>query len=112
MNGPAIAATGRNVGVAWFTAAADKPSVKIAFSTDAGAVFGQPFVVDDQRPLGRVDIVLLDDASALVSWLQQVGGSARVRVRDHPQRRGGRVEHRGGVQRSPLQRLPADGPCG
>jgi hypothetical protein len=81
VNGPAIAAAGRDVGVAWFTAAADRPLVKIAFSADAGATFAEPIVVDDQRPLGRVDVLMLDDASALVSWLQQVGNGARVRVR-------------------------------
>ncbi len=81
VNGPAIAAAGRDVGVAWFTAAADQPRVKVAFSADAGATFAEPIVVDDQRPLGRVDVLLLDDASALVSWLQQVGNGARVRVR-------------------------------
>jgi hypothetical protein len=81
VNGPAVAAAGGNVGVAWFTAAAEKPLVKVAFSADSGATFTPPFVVDDGRPLGRVDIVLLDDASALVSWLEQGDGSARVRVR-------------------------------
>ena len=80
MNGPAIAAAGTNVGVAWFTAAAEKPLVKVAFSADSGATFTSPIVVDDGRPLGRVDVILLGDGSALVSWLE-VERSARVRVR-------------------------------
>jgi hypothetical protein len=67
--------------VAWFTAAADKPLVKVAFSPDAGATFEEPVIVDDQRPLGRVDVLLLDDGTALVSWLQQVENRARVRIR-------------------------------
>jgi hypothetical protein len=81
VNGPVIAAAGSRVAVAWFTAAAEKPIVKTAFSADSGATFGAPVVVDDGRPLGRVDIVLLDDGSALVSWLEQAEPGARVRVR-------------------------------
>jgi hypothetical protein len=84
VNGPAIASSGPTVGVAWFTAAAEKPLVKVAFSTDSGASFGEPVIVDDRRPLGRVDILLLDDGSALVSWLQQVEAGARVAVRHVP----------------------------
>jgi hypothetical protein len=70
VNGPAIAAAGSNVSVVWFTAAGGTPRVKVAFSEDAGASFGAPSVVDDGRPLGRVDIVALDDGAALVTWLE------------------------------------------
>ena len=55
--------------------------VTVAFSNDAGATFGHPIQVDDGRPLGRVDVVLLDGRNALVSWLEQVGASASLRVR-------------------------------
>ena len=81
VNGPAIAAAGPNVAVAWFAAPADKPRVTVAFSSDAGATFGSPIRVDDERPLGRVDLVLLDGGDALVAWLEQVGASASLRVR-------------------------------
>jgi hypothetical protein len=85
VNGPAIAAAGTKVAVAWFSAANEKPVVKTAFSTDSGATFGVPMVVDDGRPLGRVDVVLLDDGAALVSWLDQGEQDARLRVRRIPQ---------------------------
>jgi hypothetical protein len=81
VNGPAIAAEGRDVAVAWFTAPADKPRVTIAFSRDAGLTFGPPIRVDDGRPLGRVDVVLLEGGAALVTWLEQVEASASLRVR-------------------------------
>ena len=81
VNGPAVAAEGGNVAVAWFTAAGDKPSVKLAFSSDSGASFGSPIVVDDGRPLGRVDVVMLDGQAALVSWLEQgEKGAAKLRL--------------------------------
>jgi hypothetical protein len=81
VNGPAIAASGGTVAVAWFTAPEERAAVKVAFSNDSGATFGAPLVVDDGRPLGRVDVVVLDDGSALVSWLEQAEKSARLRVR-------------------------------
>jgi len=81
VNGPSVAADGANVVVAWFTGGNDIPRVKIAFSLDAGASFGQPIQVDDGESVGRVDTVLLPDGSALVCWLSgnTDGGAIKVR---------------------------------
>jgi hypothetical protein len=81
VNGPALAAEGDRVAVAWFTAAHDTPHVRIAFSDDAGATFGPSFEVDDGAPAGRVGLVLLPGGDALVSWIERVHGEAEVRVR-------------------------------
>ncbi len=81
VNGPAVAAAGKRVAVAWFTAANDVPRVKLAFSTDAGASFGVPVIIDDGNPLGRVEVLLLDDGSALVSWLEASAAGSALRVR-------------------------------
>ena len=69
VNGPAIAAGGNDVVVAWFSAPDNKGQVRIARSTDGGATFSEAVDVDTQRPLGRVDVELLDDGEAIVSWL-------------------------------------------
>ena len=81
VNGPAVAAAGASVAVAWFTGASDASHVKIAFSEDAGATFSQPIQVDDGESIGRVDTVLLSDGSALVCWLSGNvdGGAIKVR---------------------------------
>lgn len=81
VNGPAVAAAGRRVAVAWFTGADKTSRVKLAFSNDAGETFGQPAAVDDGNPAGRVDVLLLDDGSAMVCWLEKLpeGGAVRVR---------------------------------
>jgi hypothetical protein len=81
VNGPAVAADGRNVAVAWFTGAGGAPHVNVAFSTDAGASFGRAIQVDDGETQGRVDVSLLADGSALVCWLSgnAEGGSIKVR---------------------------------
>ncbi|HUR92207.1 MAG TPA: sialidase family protein [Gemmatimonadaceae bacterium] len=82
VNGPAVAAEGERVALAWFTAATDSGRVNLAFSDDAGATFGAPVRIDDGRPAGRVDVVMLRDGGALVSWIERTGGdTAAVRVR-------------------------------
>ena len=82
VNGPALASDGEaRVALAWFTAPDDRPRVHVAFSADGGRSFSGPVAVDDGAPLGRVDAVLLDDGSALVSWLEQTTGGAELRVR-------------------------------
>jgi hypothetical protein len=81
VNGPAVDAHGRTVAVAWFTAAGGTPRVKLAFSRDAGESFGPPVIVDDGSPAGRVDVVILGDSGAAVSWLERTGGSGEIRVR-------------------------------
>jgi hypothetical protein len=90
VNGPAVAAAGRRVAVAWFTAAEPAgPRVQVAFSEDGGKRFGEPVLVDGEKPPGRVDLQLdrRPDAGgdAIVSWLglpgggQGEGGAVRLR---------------------------------
>lgn len=82
VNGPALAANGKQVALAWFTAARDSAKVNVAFSRDAGASFGRPVRIDGGAPAGRVDVAMLPDGSALVVWIERVGGdTAAVRVR-------------------------------
>ncbi len=81
VNGPAIAASGSNVAVAWFTGAGGQSQVKVAFSTDSGHTFGTPILVDAGETQGRVDVVMLRDNSAMVCWLSgnAEGGAIKVR---------------------------------
>ena len=82
VNGPAVAATGDRVAVAWFTNAGDSARVYLATSTDAGVTFGAPIRVDDGNPVGRVDVELDDVGGAVVSWMEFTSDQqADVRVR-------------------------------
>ncbi len=81
-NGPAVAASGPNVVVAWFTAAGDRPQVLAAFSSDAGASFAPPVRVDDGDPVGWAGVVMLEDGRTVVSWLERSGGAGHVRLRE------------------------------
>ena len=78
VNGPALAAEGEQVAVAWFTAPEDEPRVNVAFSADRGERFGDPVRVDLGAPAGRVDLVGLDGGDVLVTWLERGGDGARI----------------------------------
>jgi hypothetical protein len=80
VNGPSLSAAGDTVAIAWYTAPGQQPRALVAFSLDGGATWGAPIRVDDGMPLGRVDLELLGDGSALVSWLEATG-AAEVRAR-------------------------------
>ena len=70
VNGPSLSAVGDTVAIAWFTAPDEQRRVLAAFSTDGGATWGAPVRVDDGNPVGRVDVEILGDGSALVTWLE------------------------------------------
>ena len=80
VNGPAIAANGEAVAVAWFTSAGGKGAVKIALSEDAGETFSNPVQVDDGNPSGRVDVEFMDTENVLVTWLENTEEAAEIRA--------------------------------
>ncbi len=71
VNGPAIDARGDSAALVWFTAANGVPAVRIAFSDDRGASFGTAMPIDLGGAAGQVDLMLMDDGSALVSWVER-----------------------------------------
>ena len=81
VNGPAVAAIENQVAVAWFTAANDTAKVQLVLSDDGGAYFGSPILLDDNKPIGRVDVAWRDQTTALVSWIGKTGDEASVRAR-------------------------------
>ena len=70
VNGPRVVAEGNNLAVAWFSAASDTSHVNVIFSTDGGATFSKPIRVDEGNAIGRVDIVMIDNRSVMVSWME------------------------------------------
>lgn len=78
--GPSIAASGTEVGVAWLTRANDRPRVQVALSHDAGATFGVPVRIDDGNPLGRPSLIRFDSNSHLAVWLEKKS-DAQVDIR-------------------------------
>lgn len=76
VNGPAVAAVGDTVAVAWFTKAQDTARVRLAISRDGGATFGAPVRIDEGDPLGRVAVTMDAQARPIVSWIER-GSSER-----------------------------------
>src|SRR5262245_2064699 len=81
VNGPALSANGRDVAIAWFTAAGNQGRVLAAFSSDAGRTFSAPIRVDDAGGMGRADVDLLADGSAMVSWIEVANRRSQLKVR-------------------------------
>jgi len=81
VNGPSLSANGNNVVMSWFTVKGEQGQAYAAFSQDAGKTFAAPIRVDDGGTLGRVDIELLADGSALATWIEFSDQRAQFRAR-------------------------------
>lgn len=80
VNGPKAAAMGNNLAVAWFTAAAEEPMVKLVFSADGGEHFDKPVTISEANAMGRVDVLLLNGETALVSWMETMDAMAGIKT--------------------------------
>lgn len=75
VNGPAIAASGNDAVVAWYSEAGGTPALRLARTTDAGDTFAPPVVVESgKQVLGRVDVAV-GAKQAWVSWLSETHGA-------------------------------------
>jgi len=78
VNGPSISTKDNFVVVTWFTAANNLPQVKIAFSDDNGNTFGRPITVAQETIMGRLDVELLSDGSAILSSMNSKEGESEI----------------------------------
>ena len=81
VNGPALSARGQRVAAAWFTVKDDLGQAYAAFSQDSGRTWGEPVRLDDETSLGHVDIELLDDGSAVATWVEFADERSQFRMR-------------------------------
>jgi hypothetical protein len=81
VNGPAISARGRALALAWFTAVSGQGHSYAAFSPDAGRTWSPPIRLDEQTSTGRVDIEMLDDGTAVASWVEFANQQAQLKAR-------------------------------
>lgn len=70
VNGPAAAAHGDNLAVAWFTTAQGEPRVYGRRTDIAGKALAAPVRLDLGRPMGRLATVMLRDSTALFLWME------------------------------------------
>lgn len=78
VNGPAISVRENIVAVTWFTIANNIPIVKMSFSTDYGKTFGDPIIIDNTQPIGRLDLELIDTENAIISWMDSIEGKTTI----------------------------------
>ncbi|MBS1977881.1 MAG: exo-alpha-sialidase [Bacteroidetes bacterium] len=76
VNGPRATSKGNTLAIAWFSAATDTARVDVIFSNDGGESFGQPIRIDEGNAIGRVDIDVIDENTALVTWME--GGEIKL----------------------------------
>lgn len=70
VNGPVIKANGKLVVAAWFTAANNEPTVKVAVSKNSGKTFSVPLDVAGSNVSGHVGLALIDNQTYAVSWME------------------------------------------
>ncbi|HET9830206.1 MAG TPA: sialidase family protein, partial [Vicinamibacterales bacterium] len=81
INGPAVAASGKDVAVAWFTAPNEKQQSFVAFSHDGGRTFGKATKVEDAGTLGRMQVALAPDGAVIVGWVEFANEKSTFTVR-------------------------------
>jgi hypothetical protein len=81
VNGASASAKGDRIAIAWYTEGGDKPRVQLVFSSDAGATFTKPILINTGDALGHVSTSLTDDGGAFVSWIEEGDKSSRVLAR-------------------------------
>ena len=80
VNGPSLAAAGKNVALAWFTMKGEKSIVKVAISNDSGESFDSAFQIDEGNPIGRVDVIWIAEQNFVVSWIEKYGEEAKIKL--------------------------------
>lgn len=75
VNGPSVAALGKQAVVAWYTGANDEVAVKLAVSADAGSSFGKPVVVDKGPDVAGRVAVAIDAQQVWMVWLREERGA-------------------------------------
>ena len=81
VNGPAIDAREDQVAVAWYAKPGDSAEVKVSFSNNGGEAFDTPIRIDQGNPEGRVDVLMMNEQFAWVSWMENVDDGAEIRLR-------------------------------
>jgi hypothetical protein len=81
VNAASASAKDNRVAIAWYTEANDKPRVQLVFSSDSGATFTKPVVLNTGDTLGYASTALNNDGGAFVSWIEEGEKTARVMVR-------------------------------
>jgi hypothetical protein len=78
VNGPNLDVNGTTTALIWFSAPQDQPEVKVAFSDNGNSNFGAPIRIDEGNVIGRAQVVLLPERTALAFWVENKSGTTRL----------------------------------
>lgn len=73
VNGPALAAAGPKMAVAWYSAPGDRGRMAIAESTDSGSTWGAPQPLAAAKPIGHLALAPFAGGFA-IAWLESATG--------------------------------------
>ena len=68
------------VAVVWFTGKNENPKVQIVFSKNGGASFDVPIRIDSGVAIGRVDVLLISEKTAVVTWVENKDGATLIQT--------------------------------
>lgn len=80
VNGPSIDSNENMVAVSWYTMSDNVPKVKLAFSSNNGETFNTPIILSSDNTIGRVDLELLEDNSAIALWVDTIEEQAVIQI--------------------------------
>jgi hypothetical protein len=78
VNGPAVAAKGQHVVIAWWTQAEGQAAVRCALSSDYGRTFDPIRTIDQESPIGQVGVAMSEEARPMVTWLAPMDSSQQA----------------------------------
>ena len=73
-----LAAHENNIAIAWYTSPNATPTVNVAFSNDEGASFESPIRVDLSQPIGRVDLIWLNESEVMACWIESAEETTNI----------------------------------
>ena len=80
VNGPAISTFNNTSAVVWYTFSKNKNQIKVAFTDNISSGFQPPILVEANDPIGRVDIELLNDSNAIISFIDIIDDKAYIKL--------------------------------
>jgi hypothetical protein len=78
VNGPRISSYEEKGAIVWYTESKQEPKINVAFINSSGDTINEIQRIDIEAPMGRVDVIMLNKETALVSWMEKTGTEATL----------------------------------
>ncbi len=80
VNGPALASYTNTYAVAWFSEAKNNPKVQLSFGNIDRNTLEPPITINSNPTIGRIDLTMISDTQAVVSWIEDVGDDTLIQL--------------------------------